>query len=145
MFLIGYGVLRFIAEYFREPDSFLGLLALDLSMGQWLCLPMIAGGVGLWLLGAAAHAKSNACDRSSSTPKPPACARGRRPHHRDRLRRDGQPPADGPQQHFYLNPQRPSSEDAIKVHGLTDEFLADKPLFAAVADELMDYLAAPRS
>ena len=47
-FLIGYGVFRFIAEYFREPDSFLGLLALNMSMGQWLCLPMIAGGIGLW-------------------------------------------------------------------------------------------------
>jgi DNA polymerase-3 subunit epsilon len=43
--------------------------------------------------------------------------------------------------HFYLNPQRPNHEDAVKIHGLTDEFLADKPLFAAVADELMDYLA----
>jgi phosphatidylglycerol:prolipoprotein diacylglycerol transferase len=47
-FLAGYGVFRFIAEYFREPDSFLGLLALNLSMGQWLCLPMIALGGGLW-------------------------------------------------------------------------------------------------
>ena len=46
-FLIGYGIFRFIAEYFREPDSFLGLLALGMSMGQWLCLPMVA--VGLWL------------------------------------------------------------------------------------------------
>jgi len=43
--------------------------------------------------------------------------------------------------HFYLNPERPSHEDAVKVHGLTDEFLADKPLFAAVADELLAYLA----
>jgi DNA polymerase-3 subunit epsilon len=43
--------------------------------------------------------------------------------------------------HFYLNPQRPNSEDAVKVHGLTEEFLADKPLFASVAEELMDYLA----
>ena len=43
--------------------------------------------------------------------------------------------------HFYLNPERPNSEDAVKVHGLTDEFLADKPLFATVADELLDYLA----
>jgi phosphatidylglycerol:prolipoprotein diacylglycerol transferase len=48
-FLLGYGVLRFVAEYFREPDSFLGLLALNMSMGQWLCLPMIAGGVWLWI------------------------------------------------------------------------------------------------
>ena len=43
--------------------------------------------------------------------------------------------------HFYLNPERPNSEDAVKVHGLTDEFLADKPLFAAFADELLDYVA----
>ena len=43
--------------------------------------------------------------------------------------------------HLYLNPQRASHEDALKVHGLTSEFLADKPLFEAVADELLDYLA----
>ena len=47
-FLTGYGALRFIAEYFREPDDFLGILALGLSMGQWLCIPMILAGVGLW-------------------------------------------------------------------------------------------------
>ncbi len=47
-FLLGYGVLRFIAEYFREPDGFLGLRALGLSQGQWLCVPMIAAGVALW-------------------------------------------------------------------------------------------------
>lgn len=47
-FLTGYGVLRFVAEYFREPDNFLGLLAGGLSMGQWLCLPMVLGGVVLW-------------------------------------------------------------------------------------------------
>jgi phosphatidylglycerol:prolipoprotein diacylglycerol transferase len=51
MFLVGYGIFRFIAEYFREPDEFLGLLALGLSMGQWLCLPMIAIGAGLWWRG----------------------------------------------------------------------------------------------
>ena len=50
-FLVGYGLLRFIAEYFREPDSFLGVLALDLSMGQWLCLPMIAAGAAMWAWG----------------------------------------------------------------------------------------------
>ncbi len=49
VFLIGYGVFRFVAEYFREPDSFLGPLALGLSMGQWLCVPMVAAGLGLWL------------------------------------------------------------------------------------------------
>lgn len=47
-FLLGYGLLRFVAEFFREPDSFLGLLPLGMSMGQWLCLPMILGGIGLW-------------------------------------------------------------------------------------------------
>jgi len=45
LFLMGYGVLRFIAEYFREPDAHLGLLNLGLSMGQWLCVPMVLGGV----------------------------------------------------------------------------------------------------
>lgn len=43
--------------------------------------------------------------------------------------------------HHYLNPQRRNHEDAVKVHGLTDEFLADKPLFAAVADELLEFVA----
>jgi phosphatidylglycerol---prolipoprotein diacylglyceryl transferase len=47
-FLVGYGVFRFIAEFFREPDAFLGVLALGMSMGQWLCLPMIIFGVNLW-------------------------------------------------------------------------------------------------
>ena len=47
-FLVGYGVFRFAAEYFREPDAYLGLLALGMSMGQWLCVPMIIGGAGLW-------------------------------------------------------------------------------------------------
>ena len=42
--------------------------------------------------------------------------------------------------HFYLNPQRASHEDAVKIHGLTDEFLTDKPLFASVAEELLEYL-----
>jgi len=52
MFLIGYGAFRFIAEYAREPDAFLGLLSLGLSMGQWLSLPMIVAGVLLsrWAL-----------------------------------------------------------------------------------------------
>jgi phosphatidylglycerol:prolipoprotein diacylglycerol transferase len=47
-FLVGYGVLRFVAEYFREPDAFLGLLALNMSMGQWLSLPMVAAGAVIW-------------------------------------------------------------------------------------------------
>jgi phosphatidylglycerol:prolipoprotein diacylglycerol transferase len=48
LFLIGYGSFRFLAEFGREPDAFLGLLALGLTMGQWLCLPMIAAGIWLF-------------------------------------------------------------------------------------------------
>jgi len=47
-FLMGYGLFRFTAEFFREPDAHLGLLSLGMSMGQWLCVPMVLGGVGLW-------------------------------------------------------------------------------------------------
>ena len=49
MFLMGYGALRFVAEFAREPDDFLGLLAFNLSMGQWLSLPMMAAGILLFL------------------------------------------------------------------------------------------------
>jgi len=42
-----YGEFRFSVDYTREPDSYLGLLAFGLSMGQWLSLPMIATGVAL--------------------------------------------------------------------------------------------------
>jgi phosphatidylglycerol:prolipoprotein diacylglycerol transferase len=45
---MGYGILRFIAEFFREPDAHLGLLSLGMSMGQWLCVPMVLGGALLW-------------------------------------------------------------------------------------------------
>jgi phosphatidylglycerol:prolipoprotein diacylglycerol transferase len=48
VFLVGYGTFRFIAEYFREPDDFLGLLSLGMSMGQWLCVPMVIGGIAMW-------------------------------------------------------------------------------------------------
>jgi phosphatidylglycerol:prolipoprotein diacylglycerol transferase len=49
IFLVGYGAARFTAEYFREPDAHLGVLALRMSMGQWLCVPMILFGVLLWV------------------------------------------------------------------------------------------------
>jgi len=42
--------------------------------------------------------------------------------------------------HFYVNPERDSHEDALKVHGISNEFLRDKPKFAAIADQLLDYL-----
>lgn len=48
-FLFGYGVFRFIAEFFREPDAHLGILQLGMSMGQWLCVPMILGGIAIWV------------------------------------------------------------------------------------------------
>ena len=46
----------------------------------------------------------------------------------------------GSNKHFYLNPERDSHEDAMKVHGISNEFLKDKPKFAAIADELLEYL-----
>ncbi len=42
--------------------------------------------------------------------------------------------------HFYVNPERDSDEGALRVHGLTTEFLREKPKFAAIAQELRDYL-----
>ena len=47
-FLVGYGVLRFIAEYFREPDAFSACSRSNMSMGQWLCVPMVLLGAWLW-------------------------------------------------------------------------------------------------
>jgi DNA polymerase III subunit epsilon len=47
----------------------------------------------------------------------------------------------GNNKHYYLNPERANSEGAFAVHGLSDEFLADKPRFAEIADELLAYLA----
>lgn len=48
LFLIAYGSFRFIVEFTREPDDFLGLLALGMSMGQWLSLPMIIAGIAMF-------------------------------------------------------------------------------------------------
>ncbi|MGX8884019.1 prolipoprotein diacylglyceryl transferase [Methylovorus sp. SPW-M1] len=50
LFLIGYGSFRFLAEYTREPDSYLGLLSMGLSMGQWLSLPMVIAGLVMFYL-----------------------------------------------------------------------------------------------
>src|SRR5699024_11759423 len=49
MFLIGYGILRFIVEYTREPDYFRGLFCGLLSMGQLLSLPKILAGLNLFI------------------------------------------------------------------------------------------------
>jgi DNA polymerase III subunit epsilon len=43
--------------------------------------------------------------------------------------------------HLYINPERASHEDALRVHGLTEAFLADKPKFAEIADRLLDFIA----
>ena len=43
--------------------------------------------------------------------------------------------------HFYFNPERDSHEDALKVHGISNEFLRDKPKFAELTDEILDYLS----
>jgi len=48
LFLVGYGVLRFLAEFFREPDPGIFGHSYLISMGQWLSLPMV--GIGLFLL-----------------------------------------------------------------------------------------------
>ncbi len=47
----------------------------------------------------------------------------------------------GSHKHFYLNPGRDSHEDALRVHGISNEFLRDKPPFSAVVNELLEYLA----
>jgi phosphatidylglycerol:prolipoprotein diacylglycerol transferase len=49
LFLVGYGACRFVVEYAREPDSFLGYLTFGLTMGQWLSVPMIAIGAAMML------------------------------------------------------------------------------------------------
>ena len=48
LFLMLYGAFRFFIEFTREPDQFLGLLFLNLSMGQWLSIPMIVAGIYLF-------------------------------------------------------------------------------------------------
>lgn len=50
LFCLGYGVVRFIVEYFREPDSYLGLGLLGLSRGQWLSVPLILIGCAVVFL-----------------------------------------------------------------------------------------------
>ncbi len=51
MFLIGYGVARFVAEFFREPDAGIFGHSYVVSMGQWLSLPMILAGIYLYVRG----------------------------------------------------------------------------------------------
>ena len=48
-YLIGYGIVRFFIEYFRQPDAHIGFIFMSFSMGQLLCGAMIAGGIFLYL------------------------------------------------------------------------------------------------
>ena len=50
LYLIGYGTVRFVIEFFRQPDEHLGTVGLSLTMGQYLCLAMIAAGGILMLI-----------------------------------------------------------------------------------------------
>jgi phosphatidylglycerol:prolipoprotein diacylglycerol transferase len=50
-YLILYGLVRFVIEYFREPDDHLGFVLLNLSMGQVLCMVMILSGLVILKLG----------------------------------------------------------------------------------------------
>ncbi|MDP1995630.1 MAG: prolipoprotein diacylglyceryl transferase, partial [Gallionella sp.] len=65
LFLIGYGSMRFLAEFAREPDNFLGLLSFGMSMGQWLSLPMVAAGV-LLIRYSTLHPHLNPLDETTS-------------------------------------------------------------------------------
>ena len=49
----------------------------------------------------------------------------------------------GKQFHKYINPQRDMPEGAFAVHGLSEEFLSDKPLFAEIAQEFEDFIGTP--
>lgn len=59
LFLAGYGSARFFIEFYREPDAHLGVLSAGMSMGQWLSLPMIIGGVVLIIYAYATASKTN--------------------------------------------------------------------------------------
>jgi phosphatidylglycerol---prolipoprotein diacylglyceryl transferase len=50
LFLIGYGVLRIIGEFFREPEALYGAMPLGLSAGQWLSIPMVLVGLAMFVV-----------------------------------------------------------------------------------------------
>jgi phosphatidylglycerol---prolipoprotein diacylglyceryl transferase len=50
LFLIGYGILRIIGEFFREPEALYGAMPLGLSAGQWLSVPMVLIGIACFLI-----------------------------------------------------------------------------------------------
>ena len=48
--------------------------------------------------------------------------------------------ATGRTYHVYINPEQPVDPESIEVHGLTDDFLADKPVFGDIVDEFLEFL-----
>jgi phosphatidylglycerol:prolipoprotein diacylglycerol transferase len=50
LFLVGYGGIRFVLEFFRQPDAHLGAVFLGFSMGQVLCFAMVLAGLAIWVL-----------------------------------------------------------------------------------------------
>jgi phosphatidylglycerol---prolipoprotein diacylglyceryl transferase len=50
LFLIAYGVLRIIGEFFREPEALYGAMPLGLSAGQWLSVPMVLVGLAMFVV-----------------------------------------------------------------------------------------------
>ena len=65
LFLVGYGVARFVVEYVREPDAFITGLPLDFTIGQWLSVPMVVIGFAmmLWAYARARKAHPTILDR----------------------------------------------------------------------------------
>jgi len=57
-YVFGYGMVRFLIEYFREPDAHLGFILFDLSMGQLLCIAMMLSGIYIWYVGNQETAKA---------------------------------------------------------------------------------------
>jgi phosphatidylglycerol---prolipoprotein diacylglyceryl transferase len=68
-FLGGYGILRFVAEFFRQPDPQIGLFGGILSMGQILCLVMILGAVILWMVLPKAPRRESSTTKMDSPPE----------------------------------------------------------------------------
>ena len=48
----------------------------------------------------------------------------------------------GKEYHQYINPMRSMSEEVVKVHGLTEEFLSDKPTFEEICDEFLAFIGS---
>lgn len=70
LFLAGYGICRFIVEFFRQPDAFMGYLQFGLTAGQWYSVPMVVAGIGLMVWAYCKHSnKSDPVATSSDIAK----------------------------------------------------------------------------